>query len=40
MDEILREYEGLSRDDVQSCILFSTRALEDTAFMPLATETV
>jgi uncharacterized protein (DUF433 family) len=40
MDEIQREYEGLTRDDIQACILFATRALEDTAFMPLAMETV
>jgi uncharacterized protein (DUF433 family) len=36
--EILNEYEGLTAEDVQACLLFATRSLEDTAFMPLATE--
>lgn len=37
--EILEEYQGLAKEDVQACLLFATRFLEDTAFMPLATET-
>ena len=36
--EILEEYEGLTSEDVQACLLFATRYLEDTAFMPLAAE--
>jgi len=36
--EILDEYEGLTAEDVQACLLFATRSLEDTAFMPLAVE--
>ena len=38
MDEILREYEGLTQGDIQACILFATKALESTAFMPLMSE--
>lgn len=38
MAEILDQYEGLTREDVQACILFATRSLENTAFMPLAME--
>ncbi len=37
--EILQEYSGLTREDIQACLLFATRSLENTAFMPLA-ETV
>ena len=34
--EILDEYDGLTRADIQACLLFATKSLEDTAFMPLA----
>ena len=37
--EILEEYEGLTKDDIQACLLFATRSLENTAFMPLTSET-
>lgn len=36
--EILDEYEGLTQEDIQACLLFATRSLESTAFMPLASE--
>ncbi len=36
--EILQEYDGLTPEDIQACILFATRSLENTAFMPLAME--
>jgi uncharacterized protein (DUF433 family) len=36
--EILDEYEGLTREDVQACLLFASRSLESTAFMPLVAE--
>lgn len=36
--EILQEYEGLTQQDIQACLLFATRSLENTAFMPLASE--
>ena len=36
--EILQEYNGLTSEDIQACLLFATRSLENTAFMPLATE--
>ena len=39
-DEILEEYNGLSQEDIQACILFATKSLEDTTFMPLVTEIV
>lgn len=33
--EILQEYVGLKEEDIRACLLFATKALEDTAFMPL-----
>ncbi|MGC8788284.1 MAG: DUF433 domain-containing protein [Anaerolineae bacterium] len=38
VEEILQEYQGLTQEDIQACILFATKALENTAFMPLAVE--
>jgi uncharacterized protein (DUF433 family) len=37
-EEIIAEYKGLTREDVQACILFATKSLENTAFMPLNVE--
>jgi uncharacterized protein (DUF433 family) len=36
--EILEEYDGLTQQDIQACLLFATRALENTSFMPLSSE--
>jgi uncharacterized protein (DUF433 family) len=36
--EILDEYDGLVAEDIQACLLFATKSLESTAFMPLALE--
>jgi uncharacterized protein (DUF433 family) len=36
--EILQEYHGLTQEDIQACILFATKSLENMAFMPLAVE--
>jgi len=38
--EIIGEYKGLTQEDIQACILFATKSLEDTTFMPLAVEKV
>ncbi len=38
VEEILQEYKGLTEDDIRACILFATKALENTEFMPLAVE--
>jgi len=40
MDEILQEYEGLTREDILACILFAKAALETTTFTPLSLEGV
>ncbi len=36
--EIIEEYEGLTPEDVQACMLFAVKSLGDTDFMPLTTE--
>ena len=35
VDEILREYEGLTREDILACLLYASETLDNTAFMPL-----
>lgn len=37
-EEILDEYKTLNQKDIQACILFATKSLENTAFMPLVVE--
>ncbi len=39
LDEILDEYSGLTREDLQACLLFAAHSLSDTSFMPLSAET-
>jgi uncharacterized protein (DUF433 family) len=34
--EILEEYEGLTQEDIRACLLFSSKSLASTTFMPLA----
>ncbi|MBI2331558.1 MAG: DUF433 domain-containing protein, partial [Chloroflexi bacterium] len=36
IQEIIDEYKGLTQLDIQACILFATKALENTVFMPLS----
>ncbi len=33
--DILAEYSGLKAEDIQACLLFASRSLLDTTFMPL-----
>jgi uncharacterized protein (DUF433 family) len=35
-NEICEEYEGITKEDVQACLLFATKTLQETDFMPLA----
>ena len=35
-EEILQEYSGLAKEDIQACLLFATKSLGDTDFMPLS----
>ena len=34
--EILSGYDGLTKEDIRACLLFATRTLEDTTFVPTA----
>ncbi len=34
--DIVDEYESLAPEDIQACLLFATRSLQDMDFMPLA----
>lgn len=36
--EILEEYDGLVQEDIQACLLFASKSLESTDFMPLTVE--
>jgi uncharacterized protein (DUF433 family) len=36
--EILDEYEGLVQEDIRACLLFASRSLNDTTFVPLLAE--
>ena len=35
VEEILEEYEGITREDIQACHLFAAKSLEETESMPL-----
>jgi uncharacterized protein (DUF433 family) len=35
-NEILKEYEGLTHEDIKACLLFASRSMENTEFMPLS----
>jgi uncharacterized protein (DUF433 family) len=37
-DDILGEYQSLTYEDIQACLLFATKSLESTDFLPLAVE--
>lgn len=39
-EEVLDEYEGLTQADIQACLLFATKSLQNTSFMPLSPEIV
>jgi uncharacterized protein (DUF433 family) len=34
--DLQREYDGLKAEDIQACLLFASKSLGDTSFMPLA----
>jgi uncharacterized protein (DUF433 family) len=38
IDEIPQEYADLTEADIRACLLFATRSLEDTTFLPLVVE--
>ena len=38
VEEIIQEYQDLEREDIQACLLFATKTLQNTDFMPLTVE--
>lgn len=38
--DILKEYNGLTPEDIQACYLFATKSLKNTDFMPLLEDSV
>jgi uncharacterized protein (DUF433 family) len=36
--EVLEEYEGLTVEDVQACLLFASKSMESADFMPFTPE--
>ncbi len=38
IDEVVREYDGLTEDDIRACLLFAAEALKNSTFVPLASE--
>ena len=34
-EDILREYQGLSVDDIRACLLYASEVLDGTSFMPV-----
>jgi len=36
IDELVDEYEGLTAEDFQSCLIFASRAISETDFVPLS----
>ena len=38
IENILAEYPGLAKEDIQACLLFASRSLQDVDFMPLSVE--
>lgn len=37
-EEVVEEYDGLTPEDIQACLLFASRSLESASFLPLAAE--
>ena len=37
-EEIIQEYHGVMAEDIQACLLFATKSLANTSFMPLVEE--
>jgi uncharacterized protein (DUF433 family) len=38
IENILAEYPGLVKEDIQACLFFASRSLQDVDFMPLSVE--
>lgn len=40
IDEILSEYQGLTKEDILACLEYASKTIEDTTFMPIASVAV
>jgi uncharacterized protein (DUF433 family) len=40
LEEILTEYPGLAHEDIQACLLFASKSLQETDFMPINVENI
>ncbi len=40
IEDILAEYRGLERDDILACLLFASKALGDSSFVPSKIEAI
>jgi uncharacterized protein (DUF433 family) len=38
IEDVLAEYPGLVKQDIQACLLFASRSLQNVDFMPLSVE--
>ena len=36
VEEVLEEYDGVTREDIRACLLFATKSLESSVFLSLA----
>lgn len=36
IEEVLEEYDGLTPEDIRACLLFASRSLDRTSFLPAA----
>lgn len=35
IDELLKEYKGLKKEDITACLLYASETIENTTYMPL-----
>ncbi len=40
IEEVLDEYPGLKKDDVLACLLFASKTLEDSSFVPARSQAI
>ena len=36
VDELLKEYNGLKKEDITACLVYASETIENTTYMPLA----
>ena len=38
IEDILQEYDGLTREDILACLIYASEAIDNSEILPLATE--